>query len=62
MNAFHNSFVLYDPCLSFTRICSNLMVFLQINVPQQHCSAEIDRPAGPAVHLRVELLFHNCFE
>lgn len=61
MNAFHNSFVSYDPCLSFNRICSNLMAFLQINVPQ-YCSAEIDRPAGPAVQLRVELLFHNCFE
>lgn len=28
----------------------------------QYCSAEIDRPAGPAVQLWVRLLFHNCFE
>lgn len=28
----------------------------------QYCRAEIDRPAGPAAQLWVELLFHNCFE
>ncbi len=40
------------------------MVFVQTNVSSitSYCRVEIDRPAGPAAQLWVELFFHNCFE